>query len=841
MNENISNKLYNLESFQKQYKELLKYSVLMQFGVFKSNLHDIIDINNLMSIASILSKSLESIHMETALRIAQTILNYEFSNSSQKEASIVILNNLSNNRTIKLALDKNLIKKNYIDEFPSILQLKMINNNLNNSILVNNKVVSLNNFQSEVFNKVEENQIVSISSPTSSGKSFILLQILLNQVTKNDGIIIYLVPTRALINQVENDIRQLLKKEGLENIYLSTVPKLSEESVEKSIYVLTQERLHWFLVNETFNIKFLIVDEAQQIEHAHRGILVEEKLVEIIEKNDAVKMVFASPFTKNPEVLFNKLPNISEKKSEVVNKDYIAVNQNLLFVSSETGSTKKWNIKLISNIGEIKLPNFEFDESIQEAKRLVKVIDKLSNREGGNLIYQYKPADTEKEALRLYNITTEKKVVNNQKIEELIKLIKDSIHPNYNLATVLEKRIAFHYGNMPLLIRQEVEKLFEEGEIRYIFCTSTLLEGVNLPAKNIFIRKPKRASKIEMSQTDFWNLAGRAGRLGKEFQGNIICIDVHLWHERPSLTNKKNEIIKATTIINNNFDEFIDYIDRKTPRNELENKMAFEYAFNYYYSRWLDSKLNLLLDDSNKVRLLDDSFKIVKEQITIPDYFIKKHVGISPYAQQALYDLFNSKRNHKKFIPFDIHSGEAVESFKNLVVVINDYLSGGYNGIDNGLAYHHATLIVRWIRGYKLSFIITKSIQYWKTRKPNKKRDSIIREVMSDIEEFARFKFAKYSSCYMDILQLVLKEKNKEHLLENIPDLTMWLEFGVSEKTQLSFIELGLSRNTAILLSEYSPRSDMSRNECKEWIKVQDLESFQFSNILINEIKDKIE
>jgi len=840
MNENISDKLYSLDSFQKQYRELLTYSVFMQFSIPENNLHEIIDINNILSIASILSKSLEAKHMETALRIAQTILNYKHSNTSHKEASIIILNNLSNNRTIKLALDKDLINKNYIDELPSILQLKMINNNLNNSIIVNDKVVSLNNFQSEVFNKVEENQIVSISSPTSSGKSFILSQILLKQVVENNGIIIYLVPTRALINQVENDIRKLLKNEALENIYLSTVPKLPEENIEKSIYVLTQERLHWFLVNETFNIKFLIVDEAQQIEHGHRGILVEEKLVEVIEKNNDVKILFASPFTKNPEVLFNKLPNIDKQKCKVVNKDFIAVNQNLLFVSSERGNTKKWNIELISNIGEIKLADFEFEEPIQEAKRLVKVIDKLSNKEGGNLIYQYRPADTEKEALRLFSITTEKKVVNNKNIEDLIKLIKDSIHPNYNLATVLEKRIAFHYGNMPLLIRQEVEKLFEEGEIKYIFCTSTLLEGVNLPAKNIFIRKPKRASKIEMSQTDFWNLAGRAGRLGKEFQGNIICIDVHLWYERPSLTNKKNEIIKATAVINNNFDEFIDYIDRKTPRNELENKMAFEYAFNYYYSRWLDSKLNLLLDDSNKVQLLNDSFKVVKEQITIPDNFIKKHVGISPYAQQELYNLFNSERKHKKFIPYDIHSEEAVESFKYLVVLINDYLSGGYNGKNNGLAFYHATLIVRWVRGYKLSFMISKSIKYWKKHNPKKKRDTIIRDVMADIETFARFKFAKYSSCYIDILQLVLKEKKKEHLLDDIPDLTMWLEFGVSEKTQLSFIELGLSRNTAILLSEYSPRSDMSRIECKEWIKEQDLESFELSSILIDEIVNKL-
>ena len=32
-----------------------------------------------------------------------------------------------------------------------------------------------------------------------------------------------------------------------------------------------------------------------------------------------------------------------------------------------------------------------------------------------------------------------------------------------------------------------------------------------------------------MQKFDFWNLAGRAGRLLKDFYGNIICIDIHKW------------------------------------------------------------------------------------------------------------------------------------------------------------------------------------------------------------------------------------------------------------------------------------------------------------------------
>lgn len=837
MNEHISSKLYALDSFQQQYKKLLVYSVLNQFSNLNNDLHEIIDFNNILSIASILSKSDDTVHIETALRIAQTMLNYKLSNESQRDACAVILNNLTNNRTIELAIDKKLIEANYFDNFSSILQLKTIKNNLNNTVIVNGKIISLNSFQTEVYAKIKHNQFVSISSPTSSGKSFILSQILLNQIIKNNTSIVYLVPTRALINQVENDIRVLLKKENVNNVYLSTVPKLPEEDFSKIIYVLTQERLHWFLVDGELKIDMLIVDEAQQIEHGHRGVLVEEKIIEVIEKNENVQVIFASPFSKNPEILFENLPDIKNKTHSKVVKDYIAVNQNLLFVSSERSSTKKWHMDLISNIGQFKLINFNFDESIQEGQRLTKIITILGNKEGGNLIYQYKPSYTEQEALKLYNFLNDP-IIDNEQINNLIKLIKDTIHPNYKLVEVLKKRIAFHYGNMPLLIRQEIERLFEIGEIKYIFCTSTLLEGVNLPAKNIFIRKPKRASTIKMTQTDFWNLAGRAGRLGKEFQGNIICIDTDKWDETPSLANKKNEIVKATTIINNHFTEFLKFIMDATPRNKLSQSeyMSYEYAFNFYYTRWLDHKLDNILQDKSKIELLEKEFNKIRDKITIPDNIIKKHVGISPLAQQELYDYFSQANNFETFIPYDIHSDDAIQSFKGTVSIINQYLSGDFDG----LSYYHASLIVRWIRGYKLSYIIQKSIQYFRKHKPEKKRDTIIREVMSDVETFARFKFAKYSACYMDLLKLVLIQKGQQSLLDEIPELTIWLEFGVSQKSQLSFIELGLSRNTAILLSEYTPNANMTRKECQIWLQKQDLESLELSPILINEIKGKL-
>lgn len=49
------------------------------------------------------------------------------------------------------------------------------------------------------------------------------------------------------------------------------------------------------------------------------------------------------------------------------------------------------------------------------------------------------------------------------------------------------KRIAYHHGQLPQAIRNIVEELFRKGDIDFIFCTPTLVEGVNMPTRNIFI------------------------------------------------------------------------------------------------------------------------------------------------------------------------------------------------------------------------------------------------------------------------------------------------------------------------------------------------------------------
>ncbi len=92
---------------------------------------------------------------------------------------------------------------------------------------------------------------------------------------------------------------------------------------------------------------------------------------------------------------------------------------------------------------------------------------------------------------------------------------------------------------MPQFVRFYIKELFESKEIDLLCCTSTLLEGVNMPAKNIVLYSPKAGD--EMDRLSILNLAGRAGRLLKDYYGKIYCINVNEWKNGEDVFSEKLE------------------------------------------------------------------------------------------------------------------------------------------------------------------------------------------------------------------------------------------------------------------------------------------------------------
>ena len=140
------------------------------------------------------------------------------------------------------------------------------------------------------------------------------------------------------------------------------------------------------------------------------------------------------------------------------------------------------------------------------------------------------------------------------------------------------------------------------------------------------------------------------------------------------------------------------------------------------------------------------------------------------------------------------------------------------------------------MRGYGLARIINDNIQWNERKKTSKNLAAIIRDTMREIEEFARFRFLKYTTCYLDILKFYLVSCGKSELIKTIPQISLWLEFGASQETQISLMSMGFTRMTALELSELMVDTEMNKEKCLNWFHNNNVHAMGISTTLLREI-----
>ena len=748
---------------------------------------------------------------------------------------------------VELAQTRNLIPKEYLHSVPFMYALDVIKKDFESSVYggQNQPFVKLNKFQKEVYEKANLNQTLSISAPTSSGKSFLLLYLIKTFITKKScAKIVYLVPTRALIQQVELDIKAALKSIDTVTEITSVPMRPDNWDICTCVMVFTQERLQWML-NDNIDVNFdlVVVDEAQKIGDGARGILLQQVIQELASRNPKTRCLFASPMTSNPDELL-KIINIPVSDDNQVSSEHITVNQNLIWLNKKSKNTTDWEMLLCHDdkttlLGEIVLKH----RSTKVSDRLPIIAFELASGKSGNLIYVNGAADAEKTAIQLKSLIQNQSpnIEVSQKVKELIKLIKKTVHKNYKLAETLAAGVGFHYGNMPLAIRSGIEELFKTGDIKFLVCTATLIEGVNLPAKTIYLRGPQKGKNNPMSEMDFWNLAGRAGRQGKEFQGNIICIeasDNNVWKTSVPQNRKKYPIYSAVKkVYADQSPMFLHYMSSGKLDDE-KLRTQFEYAYTYFLAQYFKGELKTISRIAKYgeafchqiIEILDDNLK----EIELPKEILLKNQGVPPLAQQALLNYFmESNKQANELIPPLPEEDDAAEKYMHIIGRISKYLTKD----PSQLNHYRSIYITNWMRGYGLARIISGNIEYYKKKNSPKKLDTIIRETMKDIEEYARFRFLKYSSCYIDILRYYFNKKDDAASIKKLPPINLWLEFGASKQTQISLMGMGFTRTAALEISELIVVEDYDKQKCIEWFKRTNIDALGLSELIVEEVK----
>lgn len=389
---------------------------------------------------------------------------------------------------------------------------------------------------------------IVVNMPTSSGKTMIAeyrMLMALNQFSQEGGWVAYIAPTRALVNQTFNQLKNDLTPIGIKVEKLSGSVDLDgfEESLLErdqtdrvfDILVTTYEKLN-LMVRQGYGafeerpLVLTVVDEAHNIEETNRGLNLELLLTTI--KNDCPRSNFLllTPDISNSQEVANWLGG--ERGKEIhINLHWWQPNERVIGALVADGRSRNYQVKLktlLTNKGTYQVnDDIELYSSTPEDPPASKLKTKktFASVLGSRLISINEPsviiADDPSGAFDIAKFLWEQcdyRFEQDDEVDLLIKYVKDELGIEFPLVDYLDKRIGVHSSAIPDEIKFLQEELMSKGKLQVLVATTTIAQGINFPISSV-IMSSKRYPFTEMPVRDFWNLSGRVGRAGQKSLG----------------------------------------------------------------------------------------------------------------------------------------------------------------------------------------------------------------------------------------------------------------------------------------------------------------------------------
>jgi hypothetical protein len=330
--------------------------------------------------------------------------------------------------------------------------------------------------QADVYRLLLAGENVILSAPTSFGKSLIIDAMIASKQFQNVAVV---VPTLALIDETRRRLSSFRD--------YKVVTHNGQRLAEKNIFVLTQERVNGF--ENLPPIEFFVIDEFYKL-----GLEMEES--RCISLNQAFYTL-----RKGGGQFYLLGPNI-ERLPEGIEDGF-----HCTFVKTNY-------VTVVSEQVRISPGDSAIDRLVALAKRL----------EDPTLIFCSSP-NRVNEVAELFIDEVGSPVSD---LRQASDWVAENFHPEWIFGRALSHGIGLHHGRLPRALAQYAVRKFNDGHLRYLICTSTLIEGVNTKAKNVIIYDNKLARR-KLDYFTFNNIKGRSGRMFQHFIGKVF-----LFHEPPS-------------------------------------------------------------------------------------------------------------------------------------------------------------------------------------------------------------------------------------------------------------------------------------------------------------------
>lgn len=406
----------------------------------------------------------------------------------------------------------------------------------NRSINIIDKV--FHDEQKYLIDLINSEKNVIASAPTSFGKSLLIEEIVASKKYKN---IIIIQPTLALLDETR---KKISKYHNDYKLIVRTSQEFCSEG-KGNIFLLTSERVNEY--KDLPKIDYLIIDEFYKLSSKRDD-----------ERHQSLNNAFIKIFKNSTPKFYFLGPNIDGITPGFADK------YNAVFYQSQYSLVRcnEFNIyKDYANLFGSRGNKARFKENV-----LFKLIFGRCNEQ--TIVYCASPSKARRLSREFADFIKINKSGEQTHNPPLIEWIEENISKRWSLIDSLKHGVAFHDGALPRHITSSIIDYFNDGLIKVLFCTSTIIEGVNTSAKNVVYFDEKKGKDLSIDYFDYSNIKGRAGRLMEHYSGNIfnfnpppkkevIYIDIPFFEQNP---------INAEILIN--LDE-----------HEIKNKNSSEYDF----------------------------------------------------------------------------------------------------------------------------------------------------------------------------------------------------------------------------------------------------------------------
>jgi len=416
---------------------------------------------------------------------------------------------------------------------------------------------------------VFKGESVVVQMPTSAGKTKSIEIIIRSAfLSERTSLAVIIAPFRALCQEICNDLIDAFSGENIivdepsdalqmDIDILDLFKSLGIEN-KKQVLVLTPEKFLYILRHTpelSDHIGLLIYDEGHQFDSGTRGITYELLLSSLRQKlSHDTQTVLISAVISNAEDIGNWLNG--EGSKVVAGSELLPTYRTLAFASwqdklgrlefvnqNEPESQEYFVPRVIEQqelqlIGKERKRRFFPDKTKGTDIALYFGVKLVSN--GSVAIFCGQKATVAslcEKIIDTYNrglvFPMPSESSDETEISKLHYLHISHFGENYAITKSAEIGVFAHSGNTPQGLRLAIEYAMQNNLIKFVICTSTLAQGVNLPIRYLIVTSIYQAgSRIKVR--DFHNLIGRAGRAGMHTEGSIIFADPVVYDKRKS-------------------------------------------------------------------------------------------------------------------------------------------------------------------------------------------------------------------------------------------------------------------------------------------------------------------